>query len=415
MVMSPAERAATPMVSTIITSHQQPAKSVERILVHTRSQTQSIFTHWVNLQFLNQILADYLLKMLPLMSLGQYLAVYPFIMRGLYLLRQSFEPFYMNSICLLDLVRVSSPEHWDVHPTWKYMVAHTNETCEQITGIPIEEHFKNIYSAGIVEYKIFWLVLGLFTAVSFVYFLYRLFTGKVRSIIGVVACLVLAFNQGSLFHLLSHYQNDVSHINGNVMHHSNFHVDGDNAALVRTLPPGLVINFLQNYFTVMWMAYVIFSKFFPKLDKWTYLSLSSPLIMAKFILQMAYIHPFIHTQHKSWYGTFVHPWISKYVMDDYKGHVLCHHVNGYCLGDSPLYMYYYDYILYLHGIVFQNDWIRFRTLPYYLANIGLDYFLLVSVFVHLALTVLVMYPFLPQVPKKSCAPSQEVPQAKKVA
>jgi hypothetical protein len=53
-------------------------------------------------------------------------------MRGLYLARQSFEPLYMNPTCLMDLVRVSSPEHYALHPTWKYFQMSVNETCEVI-------------------------------------------------------------------------------------------------------------------------------------------------------------------------------------------------------------------------------------------------------------------------------------------
>lgn len=171
---------------------------------------------------------------------------------------------------------------------------------------------------------------------------------------------------------------------------------GDNAALVKTLPPGLIINFLLNYFTVVFMMYVIMGYF--KLDRWTYISFASPLIMAKFILQMAIIHPFIHSQHTSWYGAHISPLIPKYIMNDYKGHVLCHHVDGYCLGDSPVYTYYYDYLLYLHGLMYKNDHIRFQSTQHYVANIALDYFLLGSVFVQLFLTVLVMYPILPGLP-----------------
>lgn len=160
-------------------------------------------------------------------SLFKYAVVYPFLIRGLYLLRQSFEPFYMNSICLLDLVRVSAPEHWELHPTWKYFKMHMpNTTCESLTGISMDEYFLQIYGNGVVEYKIFWGILGAFTFLSTLYFLKRLFTGKVQSIVGLIGSAILSWNQGSLFHLLSHYQNDVSHLNGNVMHHSNYSVEG---------------------------------------------------------------------------------------------------------------------------------------------------------------------------------------------
>ena len=46
-------------------------------------------------------------------TLMKYLLVYPFLIRTLYLIRQSWEPMYMNPTCLIDLVRVSSPDHYD--------------------------------------------------------------------------------------------------------------------------------------------------------------------------------------------------------------------------------------------------------------------------------------------------------------
>ncbi len=46
-------------------------------------------------------------------TLMKYLLVYPFLIRLLYLIRQSWEPMYMNPTCLIDLVRVSSPDHYD--------------------------------------------------------------------------------------------------------------------------------------------------------------------------------------------------------------------------------------------------------------------------------------------------------------
>ncbi len=169
---------------------------------------------------------------------------------------------------------------------------------------------------------------------------------------------------------------------------------GDNASLVKTLPPGLLINFTLNQFVVMFMMYLVMK--YLKLDYLTYLSFSVPLMMGKFILQMAIIHPFIHTQHTSWYGAYISPIIPKYFMDDYQGHVLCHHVNGYCLGDSPVYSKIYNVLLYLHGELYKNDWVRFQTPLHYVVNILLDYLLLASIFALMFITVLVMYPVLPK-------------------
>jgi len=295
---------------------------------------------------------------------------------------------YMNATCLMDFVRYSNPEHYDVHPLWKFYQQATNVTCEHMTGVPIQEYFVEVYKAGVTEFYLFYGMVFLYVIISTICFFKQLFAGKVKGIIPVIAMAIMSWNQGSLFHLLSHYQNDLYHLNGNVMHHSAFTVGGDNAALVNTLPPGLIINFTMNYITVWMMAYVALDYF--KLDKWIYLNLAAPLQVGKLLLQMKIIHPYIHTQGKSWYG----PFIAKYIMDEYKGHVLCHHVSGYCLGDAPTYSWFYDRLMYYHGLVYEYGWITFGKPEHYLANISMDYFLLVTVFLFMLVTVGLTSPFL---------------------
>lgn len=326
-------------------------------------------------------------------SLFRYLVLYPFVIRGLYLLRQSFEPLYMNATCLMDFVRLSSPEHYDVHPLWKYFQQSSNVTCEQLTGMPIEDFFVQVYKSGVTEFYIFYGLAFLYVFISLCCFMKQLFTGKVKSIVSLIAMIVLSWNQGSLFHLLSHYQNDLYHLNGNVMHHSSFSVGGDNAALVNTLPPGLIINFIMNYLTIWMMTYVIFD--YLKLDKWVYLNLAAPCMIAKLLFQMKVIHPYIHTQGKSWYG----PFFAKYIMDEYQGHVLCHHVSGYCLGDAPTYSWFYDRLMFYHGKVYELGYLTFGKPEHYAANITMDYFLLISVFGFMFITVLLTYPFLQKADK----------------
>lgn len=326
-------------------------------------------------------------------GLLKYCLLYPFVIRGLYLLRQSFEPLYMNATCLMDFVRLSSPEHYDIHPLWKYYQQASNVTCESLTGMPIQDFFVQVYKSGTTEFYIFYGLAFLYVGISALCFLRDLFKGKVKSFVSVIAMAIMSWNEGSLFHLLSHYQNDLYHLNGNVMHHSSFSVGGDNAALVNTLPPGLIINFIMNYFTIWMMTYVVFDYF--KLDKWTYLNLSAPLMIGKLLFQMKVIHPYIHTQGKSWYG----PFISKYIMDEYTGHVLCHHVTGYCLGDAPTYSWFYDRMMYLHGLVYEHGYITFGKPEHYAVNFCIDYFLLLSVFGFLFITVGLTYPFLQKAEK----------------
>jgi hypothetical protein len=78
--------------------------------------------------------------------------------------------------------------------------------------------------------------------------------------------------------------------------------------------------------------------------------------------------------------------------------VLCHHVSGYCLGDSPVYTWFYDSLLYYHGKVYELGYIKFKAVEHVVANYLLDYFLLTSVFAFMAITVFVLNPILPKMP-----------------
>lgn len=333
-------------------------------------------------------------------DLLHYCIVYPFALRAMYLVWQFFDPIYMNSTCLMDFVRLSSPDHYDVHPIWKHFQKATNETCESITGQPIQEHFNQVYHNGTTEFYVFYGWTFLYTILSLYSFIKYLFAGKVRSVIGIAAAITLAWwGEGSLMHLFSHYQNDCSHLNGNVMHHSSFTVGGDNSALNKTLPPGLLINFSLNLITVKLFFWVILDYF--KIDKQIYFGLSTAAILAKFVIQMKFIHPYIHQYHKSWYREFIHP---MFPMDEYKGHVLCHHVSGYCLGDSPIYTWFYDNMLYYHGKVYELGYIKYKTMEHYIFNFALDYFLIISTIGFCFITIALFSPFMQKVVEK---PSSE--------
>lgn len=265
--------------------------------------------------------------------------------------------------------------------------------------MPIKDFFVQVYKSGTTEFYIFYGVTFLYLGISIVLFLKQVLAGKLKSIVSFIAMVVLSCNQGSLFHILSHYQNDLYHLNGNVMHHSSFTVGGDNAALVNTLPPGLIINFTMNFITIWMITYVVLDYF--KLDKWLYLNMCAPVMVGKLLLQMKIIHPYIHTQGKSWYG----PFVAKYIMDEYTGHVLCHHVSGYCLGDAPTYSWFYDRLMYYHGLVYEYGYLTFGNAQHYAANITLDYFLLLTVVIFMFVTVGLTSPFMQKEEKSEKAAS----------
>jgi hypothetical protein len=298
----------------------------------------------------------------------------------------------MNSVCLLDFVRVSSPEHYDVHPLWKYFKYDSNVTCEELSKIPLEEYFKNMYVAGYQDHQIFYAIFLSITVGIFVYGSSQVIKSRRFSFGGALTSVVLAFCQGSLYHLLCHYQNDLSHINGNVMHHSSYTVEGHNSALVGTIPPGLLYNFIQNYLTVWGMAYVIFR--YLKLDFGLYSAVAAILMPAKLLVQMKIIHPYIHSQHKNWI-----PYPINLVYDDYGGHVLCHHVSGYCLGDMPGLGLLFDPLFYIHGQIYKHNLLKFGTPAHYTFNILLDYLLLAMIFSAFFILIRVLKPILLSAPK----------------
>jgi len=63
---------------------------------------------------------------------------------------------------------------------------------------------------------------------------------------------------------------------------------------------------------------------------------------------MLVIHPHIHNEEKSFY-----PFPLNHIMQDYDGHVLCHHVTGLCMSSVPHTGYAHDVLLFLHGLLYK--------------------------------------------------------------
>lgn len=322
-------------------------------------------------------------------QLVHLVVLYPAIIRIAYLIRQYFEPAYMNSICLIDLVRISAPEHYDVHPFWKHFQA--NSTCESVTGKSLDTFFLEMFDNGKLELTALNFSMGSFALSGILFMLYRIFSGASKSfkigrvLVAVFGYILLGLMHASLFFTHSHYQNDLTHLNGNVMHHSEFKVNGSNGSMVGTLPPGLLYLFLLNYITTCGLMYYLLERF--NLDGKLYLALNTIVLPAKQLFNMKVIHPYIHTYHKSWYA-----WPFSEVFRDYEGHVLCHHVSGYCLGDLPGLSKLYDYAMYWHSFVYKLKYVEFQTVNHYVLNIVVDYFLIALTFV-LMLSLVFVFSF----------------------
>lgn len=182
-------------------------------------------------------------------NFGLWAAVYPFLFRILYKIRQSVDPLYMHGTCMMDLVRLSAPEVYKAHPFWPHYQRNLTdaESCESLFGGSMEDFNLKMFSDGILEQKIFQLMLAICAILAAYQLAKRIWTGTIGSLRTVIVFIFTSYIHASFFLLMSHYQNDLTHLNGNVGHHSEFKV----IALVDSLPHGLVFNFSLNYATSM--------------------------------------------------------------------------------------------------------------------------------------------------------------------
>lgn len=257
-----------------------------------------------------------------------------------------------------------------MHPFWPHYQRNLTEaeSCETLFGGSMEEFNMKMFRDGIPEQKIFQLFIAVTALVAAYHLAKRVLSGTVGSLRTVVVFACTSYIHASFFHLMSHYQNDLTHLNGNVGHHSEFKVNDNNGALVDSLPHGLVFNFTLNYLTSMWMMYMLLKYF--KLDAGLYFSISPIVIPAKLLFHMKIIHPYIHRYHRTWY-----PYPLNLFFKDYDGHVLCHHVSGYCLGDFPFVGWLHDRMMYGHAKLYQLGYLVYGTASHYVANIATDYVL----------------------------------------
>lgn len=136
------------------------------------------------------------------------------------------------------------------------------------------------------------------------------------------------------------------------------------------------------------MMYVLL-KFF-KLDTGLYFAISPIVIPAKHLFHLKIVHPYIHRYHRTWY-----PYPLNLFFRDYDGHVLCHHVTGYCLGDFPGAGLLYDRLMRWHSTLYQVGYLVYGTFSHYVANILTDYLLFGLTLTILATLVFVTSLFLP--------------------
>jgi hypothetical protein len=255
----------------------------------------------------------------------------------------------------------------------------------------MQEYYEKMHSDGIIDQKIFMTFMLTGALIGLLTLVHRAISGTFGSIRSVFSFLLLSVIHGSFYLLQCHYQNDLTHLNGNVSHHSEFKVNNGkiNATLVESLPHGLVFNFIINYSTTWFMMYVLFKSF--KLDFSLYAGISSIVVPGKLLLQMKVVHPYIHAHNKSWY-----PYPLNLFFRDHYGHVICHHGSGYCLGDLPVVGEFHNALMFLHGKLYELGYLTHGSAFHFICNIIADYFLYFVTFAAYFACVALLSYLLPQ-------------------
>jgi len=291
---------------------------------------------------------------------------YPGVFRAAYALRRFVEPAYMNRECLLHMVNETAADHWEAHPLWRNFEL-TPHSCEQQTGMDPAQYFHYMMTTSATEHRILY---GVLLVAAFAGLCYLISHRKQTSFARLSRDVVFALVFSSGFFLTTHYQNDLTHISGNVAHHTNLELDGANSTLVAGLPHGLIFSILLNLIALYPLAASVLARW--NVDPYHFFAVSSIVFPLKQLYNMKIVHPYIHEHKQS-----VYPFPLDKIFKDYEGHVLCHHVNGYCLGDLPGVSQVYDGILYGHSQLYAKGILVDGTQTQKIFNVLVDYALLV--------------------------------------
>lgn len=312
----------------------------------------------------------------------------PLLLRILYELRRLGDPFYMQSTCLLETVHTTSPDHFDAHPFWKHYVAANNATCSEITGKSVDQYVaEHVWAPGVTEKIIFdTMMISVLLYCTFL-LVKRCVSGEGPSFVGAIGFLAVAAAHSSLVFIICHYQQDLTHLNGNLLHHSKLHVE-NNGSFVNILPPGMIFNIPMGYLVSSILYTSVLKSFGCSTKNYLLIFLVFSFIKIAFIMRV--IHPFIHNEGKSWYKTY----IPYFPYDEHRGHVIEHHGDGTSLGDSPLFNILFNYIMKAHAKLYAEGYIKWHSEYWPVINLLEDYALLFLQACLVLPTVLVAWPLL---------------------
>lgn len=264
---------------------------------------------------------------------------------------RQYVPNYADPQCLLRLVNETANDHYAQHVYFQNVAY--DDSCQ---GDKLEEYVNSQYNGlGQFEKSLFMKTFMTCGALGAAYLLYDF--AKQPSLRYLAK---LAFNQVTLYNTnivaaflsLTHFEQDITFMLGNIMHHSDVSrfTEKSNASFVDSLPNGFCLNSFCN---VIWTVYLL-SLLTPFMKKWgqsessALTTISQTLVgLVVLLWKIADQHPKFHEMANESYKDAL-PFTFEYQAYN---HVMVHHGNGDSFASNivldPIFsmaLYGYDFI-----------------------------------------------------------------------
>lgn len=280
-----------------------------------------------------------------------------------------WEPEYSSSRCLMKLVNVTNPVHFQAH--YFYQGTSFSDDCDLDSYVYKQFHNEEL------KYLNVWLGSLFISSISAGIYEWRNVL-SLRYFIVMFAGLQAFLIQ----HCHYHFGQDVTFFAGNIMHHADTSIfeNANNASLVATAPQGL---FFTLCISTLWCVLVrsLIVKMDPTLNSY----ISWKTLFSSTAMSAIYVSYLTKYGHPHWHEIATENMISSFpclLSTKYMAfaHVFKHHSTGEAFGPAPLWDWIFNYILqfysYLHNTVLQ---LTLQTYQHYAFVIVFE--ILLSIFV----------------------------------
>tara|TARA_B110000971_G_C19930218_1_gene463598 strand:+ start:45 stop:1037 length:993 start_codon:yes stop_codon:yes gene_type:complete len=273
---------------------------------------------------------------IKLMKTFYAILIYPLVIDSSFFLLEKIHNFFTNDSyiykdgeCLLKMVNVSNPEHFARHPLWP----HRGYTTDCNVNLYFEVQQSN---------RVEFILTRLWYVGSAIVGIFVLLRSKPKHTLSYVPLAIMAI---AMAFITYHYQHDNTFFS--VSHHTM--LENSLFSAGNSTPHGFLnTQILAQFFVIILVKNILVKS--NKLNWCSFVKVYIPLHSWWLIWIMLVVHPHVHEHNKSFY-----PWPLNHVFKDFDGHVLIHHVSGYCLGSIPHTGYFHDMLLFLHGKLFEHN------------------------------------------------------------